>query len=73
MSYQCVTCCEVSITKVGLFEYKIVKLTMCECNDPVEVSLHDALVVESMQVIYISGSIEFPDKSYNSFVVSGDF
>jgi hypothetical protein len=39
-----------SITKVGLFA----------CSDPVDVSLHDALVVEA----------GFLDKSYNSFVVS---
>jgi hypothetical protein len=34
---QCVACCEVSITKVSLFA----------CSDPVDVSLHDALVVEA--------------------------
>jgi hypothetical protein len=37
MSYQCLACCEVSITKVTLFAY----------SDPVDVSLHDALVVEA--------------------------
>jgi hypothetical protein len=58
MSYQCVACCEVSMTKVSLFA----------CSDFVDVSLYDALV--SRQVICTSGSIEFPDKSYNSFEVS---
>jgi hypothetical protein len=54
MSCQCVACCEVSITKMRL----------CACTDPVDVLLHDVLVVCT------SGSTEFLDKSYNSFVVS---
>jgi hypothetical protein len=57
MSCHCVVCCEVSITKVSLFA----------CSDPVDVSLGDALVVE--EVVCTSGSVEFLDKSYNSFVV----
>jgi hypothetical protein len=57
MSCQCVACCEVSITKVSLFA----------SSDPIDESLGDALVVEAVRT---SGSIEFPDKSYNGFVVS---
>jgi hypothetical protein len=45
------------------------------CRNPIDESLHDTLW--SRQALYTSGSIEFPDKSYNSVVVyvemSGDF
>jgi hypothetical protein len=37
MSCQCVACCEVFITKVSLFA----------SSDPVDVSLHDAMVAEA--------------------------
>jgi hypothetical protein len=65
MSRICVACCETSITKVNLFA----------CSDTVNVSLNNAL--SARQVICTSGSVELPDKSYNSFVVCvqvfGDF
>jgi hypothetical protein len=51
MSCQCVACCEVSIMKVSLFA----------CIDPVDVSLHDALVVEACRLhfrfYWISGQV----------------
>ena len=38
-------------------------------SDTVDVSLHDAFW-SSRQVVCTSGSIEFPDKSHNTFVAS---
>jgi hypothetical protein len=43
-------------------------MSLFACSYPVSIFLHDAMVVEAGRLP--SGSVEFRDKSYNSFGVS---
>jgi hypothetical protein len=44
------------------------KVSLFACSDPV--TYHCMMLWSSRQVVCTSGSVEFPDKSYNRFVVS---